>query len=113
MNDLPAILRTHELYISLSPITEKLPALKRQTIGRRLEDSTLQLIELLIMAKNAPRALKAAYLIKATATNEIIQFHIRTLMAQKLANDTTLHQLAAKATEIGRMTGGWLKSVSQ
>ena len=113
MNDLPAILRTHELYTSLSPITEKLPTLKRQTIGRRLEDSTLQLIELLIMAKNAPRAHKAAYLIKATATNQIIQFHIRTLMVQKLANDTTLHQLAAKTTEIGRMTGGWLKSVSQ
>ena len=95
-DDLPAIMRTHELYTALSPITEKLPALKRQTIGRRLEDSTLQLLELLIMAKNAPRAHKAAYLIKATAVNEIIQFHLRTLMTQKLANDTTLHQLAVK-----------------
>ena len=44
---LPAIMRAHELYTALSPITEKLPALKRQTIGRRLEDSTLQLLELL------------------------------------------------------------------
>ena len=110
-DDLPAIMRTHELYTALSPITEKLPALKRQTIGHRLEDSTLQLLELLIMAKNAPRAHKAAYLIKATAANEIIQFHIRTLMVQKLGNDTTLHQLAAKTVEIGRMVGGWRKSV--
>lgn len=110
-DELTAITRTHELCISLSPITEKLPSLKRQTIGRRCEDSTLQLLELLIMAKNAPRAHKAAYLIKATAVNEIILFHIRTLMVQKLANETTLHQLAAKSTEIGRMIGGWRKSL--
>lgn len=108
---LPAIMRTHELYASLGVITEKLPTLKRQTIGRRLEDSVLQLLELLIMTKNAPRAHKAAYLIKATAANEISQFHIRMLIIQKLGNDTTLHQLAAKAEEIGRMIGGWHRSV--
>lgn len=109
--ELPAITRTHELYTAISKITEKLPALQRQTLGRRIEDSTLQLLELLIMAKNAPRAHKAAYLIKATAVSEIILFHLRTMMVQKLGNDTTLHQLAAKTSEIGRMVGGWRKSV--
>ena len=81
--------------------------------GRRVEKlhEIAYSSELLIMAKNAPKAHKAAYLIKAIAIDEIIQFHIRTLMVQKLANNTTLHQLAAKTTEIGRMTGGWLKSV--
>ncbi|MCL2451800.1 four helix bundle protein [Candidatus Saccharibacteria bacterium] len=111
MNELPVIVRTHELYDQISKITEKLSSLKRQTIGRRLEDKTLELLEILIMAKNAPRAMKAAYLIKATAANEIVSFHLRTLMEQKLANDTTLHQLLAKNDEIGRMLGGWRKSV--
>lgn len=104
-------MRTHELYGQISRLTENLPALKRQTIGRRVEDKTLELLEILIMAKNAPRAMKAAYLIKAVAVAEIVQFHIRTLIQQKLANGTTLHQLAAKNEEIGRMVGGWLKSV--
>ena len=63
------------------------------------------------MAKNAPKGHKAVYLIKATALIEITQFHIRTLMNQKLANDTTLHQLTAKTSEIARMIGGWRKSV--
>jgi hypothetical protein len=111
MHELPVILRTHELYRSIALVAEKLPSLKRQTIGRRVENKTLELLEILIMAKNAPRAMKAAYLIKATASAEIVQFHIRTLMAQKSANDTTLHQLAAKTGEIGRMIGGWRKSV--
>ena len=109
--DLPVIMRTHELYQSVALLTEKLPSLKRQTIGRRVEDKTLELLEILIMAKNAPRAMKAAYLIKATAACEIVSFHLRTMLEQKLANETTLHQLLAKNAEIGRMLGGWRKSV--
>ena len=110
MNELPVIMRTHKIYQNISNLTEKLPSLKRQTIGRRIEDKTLELMELLIMAKNAPKAMKMAYLIKASAVVEIIQFHIRTMMDQKLANDTTLHQIASKIEEIARMVGGWRKS---
>ena len=111
MNDLPVILRTEEFFISLVKILTRLPALEKQTLGRRSEDKTLELLEILIMAKNAPRALKAAYLIKATAANEILHFYLRILMEQKLANETTLHQLIAKNVEVSRMIGGWLKSV--
>jgi hypothetical protein len=110
-SELPVIMRTHELYNSVSAITEKLPSLRRQTLGRRLEDTVLQLLEYLIMAKNAPKAHKAAYLIKASALAEITDFHLRTLLEQKLANDTTLHQLLAKNAEIARMSAGWRKSV--
>jgi repressor of nif and glnA expression len=111
MQELPVINRTQELYEAVSKITEKLPALKQQTIGRRLENGILQLLELLIMAKYAPSAHKGVYLIKASAQAEIIQFELRILLTQKLANETTLHQLQAKVTEIGRMLGGWRKSL--
>ncbi|MBI3624513.1 four helix bundle protein [Candidatus Saccharibacteria bacterium] len=111
MQELPVINRTQELYESINKLTEKLPALKRQTIGRRLEDNILQLLELLIMAKHAPTSHKGVYLIKASAQVEIIQFQLRILLTQKLANETTLHQLQAKTIEIGRMLGGWYKSV--
>lgn len=111
MQELPVINRTQELYENVCKITEKLSALKRQTIGRRLEDDILQLLEILIMAKHAPTAHKGAYLIKASARAEIVQFQLRILLTQKLANETTMHQLQAKIVEIGRMLGGWRKSV--
>ena len=111
MQELPVINRTQELYENVTKITAKLPALQRQTIGRRLENSVLQLLELLIMAKHAPTAHKGAYLIKALARTEITQFKLRILLTQKLANETTLHQLQAKVAEIGRMLGGWYKSL--
>jgi hypothetical protein len=111
MNELPVILRTRELYDSVSHLTDKLPTSRKPTLGRRIEDKILELLEILIMAKNAPRAMKAAYLIKATAACEITGFFLIIMLGQKLANDTTLHQLIAKNTEIARMIGGWRKSV--
>ncbi len=111
MQELPVINRTQELYEAVSKLTEKLPSLKRQTLGRRLEDGILHLLELLIMAKYAPSAQKGPYLIKASAQAEIIQFKLRILLNQQLANETTLHQHQAKLLEIGRMLGGWRKSV--
>ncbi len=111
MNDLPVILRTEEFFIAISKISTKLPSIEKQTLGLRMEDKVLELLEILIMAKNAPRAMKAAYLIKATAANEILNFYLRIFLEQKLANETTLHQLIAKNTEMARMIGGWLKSV--
>jgi hypothetical protein len=110
MQELPVINRAQELYESVGKITEKLPALQRQTIGKRLEDNILLLLELLIMAKHAPSSHKGPYLIKASAQAEIIQFQLRILQNAKLANETTLHQLQAKVVEIGRMVGGWRKS---
>ena len=111
MPEISVILRTQELYIGATKITEKLPALKQQTIGRRLENNILELLELFIMAKHAPSAQKGPYLIKASAQAEIIQFQFRMFLTQKLANETTLHQLQATVLEIGRMLGGWRKSL--
>ena len=111
MQELPVINRTQEMYEATSKITDRMAALKRQTLGRRLEDSILAMLELLIMAKYAPAPQKGPYLIKASARAEIIQFQFRILLNQNLANETTLHQLQAKNAEIGRMLGGWRKSI--
>lgn len=111
MEELTVIVRIQELYKKVGVLADNLPTPKKQTIGRRSEDGLLALLELCIMAKHAPQAHKASYLIKATAQAEVVQFLLRTLLEQKLANETTLHQLQANMTEIGRMLGGWYKSV--
>lgn len=104
------ILLTQELFCNVMKITEKLPALQRQTLGARLENGILELMEILISAKYAPRMHKAPFLIKANAKCEIVRFYLRILVNKKLANSTTLHQLMAKNLEIGRQIGGWRRS---
>jgi hypothetical protein len=101
--------KTGEFYRAVSRLSEKLPGLKRQTIGRRLEDAVLSLLEYEIMAKNAPRQNTAPYLLKACALAEVAVFHLRILASEKLANPTTIQQLQAELLEIGRELGGWRK----
>ncbi len=72
----------------------------------------MDLIEQLVMAKNAPKQLKASYLIKALAQQEIALLKLRLYLELKLANETKIFQSQANLQEIGRMTGGWLKSLN-
>ena len=64
----------------------------------------------LIMAKNAPKTLKSAYLIRASSHLEIATLKTRLLLELKLVNETKLFQMQATLAEIGRMLGGWLKA---
>ena len=64
------------------------------------------------MAKHAPKTHKASFLIKAQAQLETLRFKLRLYLELQLANVTRIMQLQAVLEEIGRMLGGWLKSVT-
>ena len=83
----------------------------RYSLGQSLENSVLILMQELIMAKNAPKSLKSSYLIKASSHLEIITLKLRLFLELKIANETKIFQTQNKLSEIGRMLGGWLKSL--
>ncbi len=85
---------------------------QRYSLGNSLENTLLIMLENFIMAKNAPKPLKAAYLIKAGAQQETAILKLRLILELKLANETRIFQTQAKLAEVGRMLGGWLKSLS-
>ncbi len=74
------------------------------------ENSLLELLEQLIMAKNGPKPLKAGCLIKASSQLEVTMLKVRLLLELELVNKTRIFELQATLAEIGRMLGGWLKS---
>lgn len=63
------------------------------------------------MAKNAPKNLKIPYLLKLSSHVEISALKIRLLLELKAVNETKLFQAQKILIEIGRMNGGWLKSL--
>ena len=83
----------------------------RNSLGISSENSILEFIEFVIMAKNAPKTQKGIYLIKAGAHLEVLTLKLRLLLELKELNETRIFQMQAKAAEIGRMLGGWLKSL--
>lgn len=84
----------------------------RYSLGASLEKSIVSLLEELIMAKNAPKSLKSAYLLKAGSHLEIAILKLRLLLELNVFNETRIFQAQAKLAEIGRMLGGWLKSLN-
>ena len=109
--ELPVINQVYKLYKHVVDLNIKLPKVQRYSLGQSLENSTLQLMEQLIMAKNAPKPLKAPYLIKALAQQEITTLKLRLYLELKLANETKIFQAQGNLNDIGRMAGGWLRSL--
>lgn len=84
----------------------------RYSLGQSLEESLVFLLQELILAKNAPKPLKSAYLLRAESHLEIATLKLRLCLELSLANGTKIFQTQAKLAEIGRMLGGWLKSLN-
>lgn len=112
MVELPIINKTYEAYKLIIDITNHLDKRWRYSLGQNLEITILDLLQELIMAKNAPKSLKTTYLIKASALLEISTLKLRLFLELKMANETKIFQVQAYLAEIGRMLGGWTKSLN-
>lgn len=110
-DSLPVIQKAYTAYKQTADINAKLPKTHRYSLGASLEQSVLTLLEHLIMAKNAPKPHKAGFLIKAGACQEVATLKLRLFLELKLANETKVFQLQKTLEDIGRMSGGWRKSL--
>ena len=111
MESLPIINKTYEVYKTIVDINAHLPRHFRYSLGVSAENTILALLEYLIMAKHAPKTVKISYLLRAHSSLEIARMKIRLFLELKLVNETRIFQTQAVLEEIGRMLGGWLKSV--
>ena len=109
--ELPVINRTYEVYKTIVDINNHLTKRWRYSLGISVENTILSLLEDLIMAMHAPKPMKSPYLIRASARLEIARLKFRLFLEFKLVNETRIFQTQATLLEIGRMLGGWMKSV--
>lgn len=110
-DELPIILKSYQLYRPIDSINEKLSKRRRYSLGSSTEQSLLTLLRFLVQAKHAPKSHKSLYLIKAQAELELLRFKLRLYLELGLANETRIMTVQSDIAEIGRMLGGWLKSL--
>jgi hypothetical protein len=108
---LPIIEKLYDIYKLTVQINLKLDKPHRYSLGVETEKSLLSLVELLLMAGHAPKAHKSTYLTKAQANLDMLRLRFRLYLELGLGNETTILQIKAKLEEVGRMLGGWAKSV--
>lgn len=110
MVSLPIINTVYDVFKAIIDMNDKIPRRWKYCLGSSLENTILECLESLIMAKNAPKGLKAPYLLKASSQLEIATLKLRLLLELALVNETKVFQIQAQLSEIGRMLGGWMKA---
>lgn len=112
MEELSVITTTYEIYKKLITLSTTIDKKYRHTLAEPAVASCSNILEQLILAKHAPKPLKATYLINADAASELTALKLRAILELKLTNETNVLKIQAKLTEARRQIGGWRKSLS-
>lgn len=108
----PIFTRTSDFVLWLLKHTEKFPKNERFRMAKRLEDSSFHFYELLIEATRTTKR-KRHILIKADIELEKLRLFIRMSQQKKLTSHSQYRFISGELIEIGKLLGGWLKTLPE
>ena len=106
----PIFAKTYDFILWLLNHTEKFPKSERFRMGRRLEDSAFTFYELLIQASRSQH--KRSVLLNADLELDKLRLYVRLSQARDLSTLKQYQFASSSLVEIGKLLGGWIKSVS-
>ena len=101
--------KMQDLLVYLIPQLNKFPRDQKFVLGDRIETKLLDVQEDCLRAYYSRD--KRGHLLEANLQLEVARHLVRLANALKLFSNHTYGVLAEKMDEVGRMIGGWLKSV--
>jgi four helix bundle protein len=104
--------RTYDFISWLIPATLNFPRSQRFVITRRLQDAALNFQELIIEANNQRGPLRADRLRAADAELLKVRLYLRLCERWQWINPGQYRHVSEMVAEIGRLLGGWLKTVT-
>lgn len=108
--ELPQVIeQCHRTLLWMIPVIERMPRQRRFTMGERLETGLLDVLSLLVDA--AYRSDKQASLQAANRKLAVLRHLWRVASELKVLSVNHYEQGAQHLVDLGRQTGGWLKSV--
>jgi hypothetical protein len=111
--DIPIITKTYELYRALHDLKKGIPKMERYSLWSRVEATALQMLEGFVHAGYLPCEQRAQKLTRLAAEVDMLRMFIRLAVDIKVLPLKKVVPLQERLDEIGRMLGGWIKSVRQ
>ncbi|OGZ63076.1 MAG: hypothetical protein A2639_02865 [Candidatus Staskawiczbacteria bacterium RIFCSPHIGHO2_01_FULL_34_27] len=107
----PSIIhKIYDFYKEMHKKIEKFPKTSRYSLGQKIENSILDLLETIYLANIQIKTLREPVLHKASAKCELVKILIRLAYDTGVIDNTSTYVSAqAKMQEIGKMLGGWIK----
>ena len=103
-----AVQSCHELLLWLIPQLDKFPRSRRFTLGERIEDGLLEVLELLVEAAYTRN--KDTSLRRANLKLEVVRHLWRLAHELKVMATRQYEHGARLIDDVGRQIGGWLRS---
>ncbi len=110
MKESPIFTRTYDLLRWLIPLTVRFPRSHRFVLATRVQDTALRFQERIIEAGRDRQP--APILAQADADLAKLRLYLRLCRDLKLIEFKQYEQGQRMVNEIGRLIGGWIKSVS-
>mgnify|MGYP001587801028 CR=1 FL=1 len=85
------------------------PKTKRYTLGQKIDQITLDIIELTITATYLTREQKLPVLQKISTKLDLLKILLRIAQETNCLENNKYQQLVSQTIEIGKMLGGWIK----
>ncbi len=113
MNDLgiPILKKAYDLYHTFHEYRKVVPKNDRFTVFERCEDTILDLLECFVAAGFGDKDHKIAILERASIKLNVLRFFIRLMKDTKTFDTKKYTVLQEMIDEIGRMLGGWIRSM--
>jgi 23S rRNA-intervening sequence protein len=105
--------RTTDFIAWLVPMTNHFPKLHRYTVTRRLLDAAMDFLEHLVKANGRRGSERRNHLRRADDNLGKIRLYLRLAHRWQWLNDGQYKHAGRLVAELGRLLGGWMKSVDQ
>lgn len=106
------MIKTYQFLLYMLPLLAKLPRDQKFLIADRFETKVLDLLDLYLKAYYSSKDKKPSMLRDANISLEQLRYLTRLLHDMRFINHEKYGVVSGHIDEIGKMTGGWLKSLS-
>ena len=110
-NQIPVIQKSYDLYKLTYEYTKKFPKSDKYSLGEKIKNLLLEILELLIEAETAKHDWKQPILEKTSRKLDLLKILLRLANDIKIMDDKKYLTAQDQVQEIGRMLGGWIKAV--
>ena len=109
----PILKHTTDLYAEFYGYWKLFPKKDQYLLGKRCEEYILHFLELILLAVGSSREQKLKLLEQASRKFEVLKILFRMAKELKLLDAKKYISLEAKIQEIGKMLGGWMRSLTE
>ncbi|MCL5407000.1 MAG: diversity-generating retroelement protein Avd [Patescibacteria group bacterium] len=111
-NDVPIVQKVYDFYRELYKLYPHIPKQDRYVLGERIQETILELFKDLILASHQGKHQKLETLSVASAKLDLLKNLLRLAEDVKAISTKRYLSLSENLQEIGRMLGGWIRSLN-